>query len=289
MFGHCMLMRLMLEHPWDLYDKKLTPKPWTSGIEKALRQALTLAPAHPGANHYMVHTLEGSLHPEIAIPNAEILATLMPDVAHISHMPSHIYIRTGNYKKGMEVNVNAINAYNKYLNLYEPVKEVAALYQIHAIHMNFTCAMMAGNYTHARQESENLRTVLPVNSLDNSGAFGNYLQYVFLSRLFNEIRFGKWDEVLKEPEPDSLAYASLLIHFGRGMAYARLNQIPKAEHEMIMLQKKLQVHVLKEPLNPFSSAYDAALIAENILSGVIAEQKHQIQNRRHFISEGNCC
>jgi tetratricopeptide (TPR) repeat protein len=266
---------LMLEHPWDLYDKNLAPKPWTSGITKALVQALALAPLHPGANHYMVHTMEGSLHPEKATPNAEILVTLMPDVAHISHMPSHIYIRTGNYKKGMEVNVNAINAYNKYLILYEPVKEVAALYQIHAIHMNFTCAMMAGNYTHSQQESENLRSVLPVEELDNSGAFGNYLQYAYMSRLFNEIRFGKWDDVLKEPEMDSLVYASLLMHFGRGVAFARLNQIPKAEQELGLLQKRMQLNMLKEPLNPFSSAFDAALVAENILSGVIAEQKNQ--------------
>ena len=67
----------------------------------------------------------------------------MPDVAHVVHMPSHIYIRTGYYRKGIDVNDHALSGYLKYVNLYQPVTEGAGLYEYHAVHMKMTCAMMA--------------------------------------------------------------------------------------------------------------------------------------------------
>jgi tetratricopeptide (TPR) repeat protein len=51
---------LMLEHPWDLYDAALQPKPWTPEIRSVLQRALAIDPLHPGALHFMIHTVEGS-------------------------------------------------------------------------------------------------------------------------------------------------------------------------------------------------------------------------------------
>ncbi len=81
---------LMLQHPWDLYDNKLKPKPWTPVIVNVLQHALAVNPVNPGANHYYIHALEGSEHPEQALHAAETLGTLMPGVSHVTHMPSHI-------------------------------------------------------------------------------------------------------------------------------------------------------------------------------------------------------
>ncbi len=49
------------------------------------------------ADHYYIHALEASPHPERALPSARRLETLVPAAGHLVHMPSHIYIRTGNY------------------------------------------------------------------------------------------------------------------------------------------------------------------------------------------------
>lgn len=43
-----------------------------------------------------------SAQPELAIKSANLLDTLMPSVTHITHMPSHIYIRTGEYQRGVK-------------------------------------------------------------------------------------------------------------------------------------------------------------------------------------------
>ena len=59
------------------------------------------------------------------------------------------------------------------------------------------------------------------------------------------------------------------------MALAHLSRLPEAQQELQLLQKGMQAPVLKLPNDPFSSAYDASLIAEATLTGVLAEQQHR--------------
>ena len=56
-------------------------------------------PQNSAANHYYVHALEGSPHPEQALHSAEILASLAPDSGHMVHMPGHIFFRVGDYAR----------------------------------------------------------------------------------------------------------------------------------------------------------------------------------------------
>lgn len=268
---------LMLEHPWDLYDPALAPKPWTPEIRKVLEKTLALDPLHPGGLHFMIHTVEGSLHPEDGLASAEKLATLMPDVAHVVHMPSHIYIRAGYYKKGIDVNDHAVAGYSKYVGLYQPVTEQSGLYLIHAVHLKIACAVMAGDYKTSLATSDTIRTLFPAEMMATKDGFANFVQYVYQFRLFTFLRFGQWEKILAEPAADtSLTYASAISHFARGVARSRLGQLPEAEEELKALRDNLHSPVLKQPFDPFSNAYEAALVAEGILDGVIAEQKHDL-------------
>jgi len=90
---------LMLLHPWDFYNKAGKAKTWTPEIVQTLESILKTTPNHPGAAHYYIHAVEASDHPERALTAADKLPLLMPGVSHVVHMPAHIYIRTGNYKK----------------------------------------------------------------------------------------------------------------------------------------------------------------------------------------------
>ena len=90
---------LMLQHPWEYWQHDGKAQPWTPEIVLVLENVLKLHPNHPGANHYYIHTMEASPDPGKALPSADRLGTMMPDVSHMVHMPSHIYIRTGNSKK----------------------------------------------------------------------------------------------------------------------------------------------------------------------------------------------
>jgi len=267
---------IMVLHPWDMYEHDLKPKPWTPVIQKVLEHALALNPRHPGANHYYVHTMEGSEHPEMAQKSAETLGTLMPGVSHLVHMPSHIYIRTGYYKQGITVNDSAVAAYGNYSSMYSPATYGIALYSYHNTHLKATCAQMAGNFADAMAAANTLRRDLPAEYMLPNGAMGNLYQYAYQTMTLTQVRFGKWNDILQAPVNDTMIYAGLLQHFARGMAYSRKHQPAAAMQELQLLQKSLQNKTLKEIPDPFSNAYDAGLVAESILQGAIAEDGGQL-------------
>lgn len=264
---------LMLLHPWDMYNHDFSPKPWTPEIVSVIKHTLQLNPKQPGAHHYLIHAVEASAKPQDALNSASFLAQAMPDVSHLTHMPSHVYIRTGNYQKGIAVNDKAISGYIKYLNYFPATEENSLLYDLHNVHMKLNCAQMAGNYKIAIDASLDVQQKIPGFYLSLPGALGNYVQYMHQSTLFTQIRFGKWEDILKEKITDSLTYAPVLQHFARGIAYARTNQLSLAKTELQGLKSKMQGPSLKEPLTPFNSAYDGALVATGILEGIIAEEE----------------
>jgi tetratricopeptide (TPR) repeat protein len=81
----------------DGFDDNGDPKPSTKEKIAILESVLKDAPNDSAANHYWIHAMEPSNHPERAIPSAALLASLAPSSGHMVHMPGHIYYRTGDY------------------------------------------------------------------------------------------------------------------------------------------------------------------------------------------------
>jgi tetratricopeptide (TPR) repeat protein len=273
---------LMLMHPWNLYDHHFKPLPWTAEIVQILNHTLQLNPRQPGANHYYIHAVEASAKPGDALASAAFLASAMPDVSHLTHMPSHIYIRTGFYSKGITVNDKGLEGFKKYLKYFPPTEENTALYNLHNIHMKINCAQMAGNYSIAAAASTEIRQQIPAFYLQIPGALGSYVQYLHRSDIFTWLRFGKWKEILSDPVADTLSFTAVLQHFARGMAFARTGKTPEAEKELETMEKKMTDPSLKEPLAPFNSVYDAAVIGKQLLAGSIAENKQNFSKAIGF-------
>jgi hypothetical protein len=81
----------------DGYDDKGEPKPQQKEKISILEAVLKDAPNDSAANHYWIHAMEPSNHPERAIASAALLASLAPTSGHMVHMPGHIYYRVGDY------------------------------------------------------------------------------------------------------------------------------------------------------------------------------------------------
>jgi tetratricopeptide (TPR) repeat protein len=81
----------------DGYTDAGEPKPGTAQAIAILEDILKTAPNDSAANHYWIHAMEPSAHPERAIPSAQLLASLAPASGHMVHMPGHIFYRTGDY------------------------------------------------------------------------------------------------------------------------------------------------------------------------------------------------
>jgi tetratricopeptide (TPR) repeat protein len=81
----------------DGFDENGDPKPEEKEKIAILEAVLRDAPSDSAANHYWIHAMEPSNHPERAIPSAALLASLAPTSGHMVHMPGHIYYRVGDY------------------------------------------------------------------------------------------------------------------------------------------------------------------------------------------------
>ena len=262
---------LMLQHPWELWNNDGTPKPWTPLIRTILEKLLAKTPNHPGANHYYIHVMEPSPYAAKAIPSADRLGKLTPGLSHTVHMPSHIYLRTGNYAKGISVNEAAIKSYKKTIPLYEPVTGNAFLYIIHNLHMQTNNAMLAGRSGQSSYAANETANNIPVDYLSTPGPMGNYIQYVFMTPLLVDIRFGNWNQLLQYPQPDAgQVYRNILYHFGKGMALSHQLKLAEAKNELEQINLLMEDSTLQLPFTPFSAAIEGASVAQNLLSGTIS-------------------
>jgi tetratricopeptide (TPR) repeat protein len=275
---------LMLQHPWDLWKIDGTPKPWTPLIRQVLEKSLAKHPENPGTNHYYIHVMEPSPYASLALPAAERLGKLTPGLSHTVHMPSHIYLRTGNYNQGVAVNEKAVNSYEKTIPLYAPVTGADFLYIIHNLHMQTNNAMLAGRKDYSVQSAIATMNSIAKDYLAIPDALGNYIQYIYMTPVLVDIRFGRWDELLNRQQPDaSQVYANVLYHFGKGMAYSYTNNLDAAGKELDMMREFMKDSSLHIPLSPFSAAIEGANVAEQLLLGTIHEQRKLYDGAiRHF-------
>ena len=268
---------LMNQHPWDLWQHNGQPKPWTPQIEKVLENILKYSPNHPGANHYYIHTMEASPYAAKANASAERLERLAPGMAHMVHMPSHIYIRTGQYEKGVKVNQSAVQKYKTYLQIFPDVINNAPLYEIHNRHMQAACSMNRNDYASALKDAIECRNSFDTSFLSMDAPMGDFIQYVYMTPELTMINFEKWDDIIQQPDvATGFHYAALIQHFAKGMAYANTGEIKKARGSLTILESFLVEKDLSVVLTPFNAPVTPANIAKYILMGTIAEKENNI-------------
>ncbi len=268
---------LMNLHPWDLWLHDGEPEPWTPQIQKVLENILKYAPDHPGANHYYIHTMEASPFADKAIASADKLGRLAPGMAHMVHMPSHIYIRTGQYDKGVGVNKSAVARYATYLNLYPDVANNTSLYEIHNRHMQAACSMNQSDYSGALKDAVDCRNSFDTSLLSMEAPWGNYVQYVYMTPELTMITFEKWNDIMSQPDVElRFHYAALIQQFARGMAFANTGGLDLAKASLSKIEDLLNEADLAIVPTPFSAPVTSGKVAKYILLGTIAEKENNL-------------
>ena len=277
---------LMLQHPWDYWKHNGDAQPWTPHLLTVLEGVIKKSPNHPGANHYYIHAVEASKNSKRAMASANRLGSLMPGVAHMIHMPSHIYIRNGKYTAGEKVNEMSVKGYTNYLNLFPDVQNNAPLYLIHNLHMQTACAMMKANYTYSNKAAADCRQSFDTSFLSIPAPLGTYIQYLYMTPALNDVRFAKWDIILNsKPVPDNYVYASVLWHWARGMAFAGKNKISEATAELKIMQGKMTAPDMLVVMQPFNAPEAAAKVAEKILAASIAGHENNFTKATALLTE----
>jgi hypothetical protein len=83
---------------------------------------------HPGAIHYSIHATDVDGRAENALDMVEAYGNIAPHTAHALHMPSHIYVRLGDWEEVIDWNVRSADAALAY-----PVNGSVSHHFIHAI------------------------------------------------------------------------------------------------------------------------------------------------------------
>ncbi|HJS24540.1 MAG TPA: hypothetical protein VJ751_09305, partial [Pyrinomonadaceae bacterium] len=223
---------MMNLRPWKLWTLDGKPEEGTLEIVAVLEGVLRRNPNHSGANHYYIHAVEASNNAERALPSADRLGKVAPKAGHLVHMPSHVYIRTGDYFAAAQANVDAIAVDREYITKSGNNGLYPAMYYNHNVHFLAAASAMNGRYADSIKSARDLEAnVKPLlKAMPMLEMFAPY-------PLVSMTRFGKWDEILKEPKPDpSLKIVTAFWHFARGSAYAASKQTAKAEEELAALR-----------------------------------------------------
>ena len=230
---------LMNITPWQLWDQ-VTGEPAadaaTIEAKTALERALDRpeAHSHPGVLHVYIHLMEMSPFPERALPSAERLRNLVPDGGHLNHMPTHIDVLCGDYRRVVSSNSEAIAADLRYLDKAGAMN-FYTLYRAHNYHFKIYGAMFLGQADVALRTADELAQALPEDLLRvEVPPMADWAEGFVPMKLHALIRFGRWKEIIEAPVPtDQKLYCvtTAMTHYAKGVALAATGRVSEAEAE----------------------------------------------------------
>lgn len=182
-------------------------------------------PLHPGALHYTIHaddaTGRADEHPDVVARYREIA----PSVPHALHMPSHIYVRRGDWPEVVEWNRRSAEA-----ALERGGDGPVSLHHVHALDYQLYGLLQQGDDARAEEVLEESLSTGPYQE----DFISAYHLAVMPARHAVERR--SWEEAarLRPDEPDHLAWdrypwPRALSWFARGMGAVMEGETSEAE------------------------------------------------------------
>lgn len=255
--------------PWGHWTKDGQLAKHTEEIVRTLENGLDKWPDHPALCHFYIHTMEMSPTPEKALAAADRLRYSMPGAGHLVHMPSHIYVLTGDYEQTIAINQAAIDADRAFL-LNEGPSNFYSLYRIHNYHFVVYGALFDGQYRLAIDSARKVTQQVPEEMLKSHVDF---LDAFMSTPLHVMVRFGRWEDILAELKPaDYLPMARSIWHYARSVAFAATNRIDQAETEQLAFLSTIAS--VPETSTLFNNkSRDILTVAEAMIAGEIEYRK----------------
>ena len=226
---------------WNYWGDQGKPISETLLVAEALEHIMSKDLSHPGVLHLHIHLIEASAEPERALVSADNLERTIPIVGHVVHMPSHIYIRVGQYEKALEQNIRSQKVDKEFAKIWGdlPLPNLGTYPLSHKIHsghaLDFVryAASVQGNYNLASESAWNM-----ANSIKNKQIMIMQGQKRVAAPWQVLKTFGKWDEILKlEPKHSGTPYLDGIWSYVKGSAYLSKGNTKQATQELNKLKK----------------------------------------------------
>lgn len=245
------------------------PHPLHEEAEGILRTINAREPTHPGAIHYLIHgdDIDGR-----ADRNLDIVASygqVAPDVPHALHMPTHIYVRLGDWPAVLEWNRRSARA-----ALANPAGEHVSHHYLHAQDYIIYAHLQRGEDEQARQTLAEAREHGPMQPTVISA----FHSATMPARIAIERRDWKQAATLEPNRPETLPWDASLglwavsqTWLARGLGAVHSDDTDSAEQALEQIQA-LRANAEEQGETLIKRYID---IDEHILSGWIAHATGQ--------------
>ena len=201
------------------------PLAWNQRAAEVLAEAHAREPLHPGLIHYTIHADDATGRASEHLHMVEQYGEIAPDVPHALHMPSHIYVRLGDWPAVIDWNRRSAEAALAY-----PAGNRTSLHHVHALDYLLYAHLQQGDDASASAVLEEAASTGPYQE-DFASAF--HLA-IMPARFAVERR--AWDEALdiRPNEPDYLAWDRYLwpqavSWFARGLGAIHKGDVARAQ------------------------------------------------------------
>ncbi|RKK46087.1 hypothetical protein BFJ66_g8732 [Fusarium oxysporum f. sp. cepae] len=275
---------LMNLTPWALWDVR-TGKPAPGSKVLEIQEVLERGIAqeggyeHIGLLHAYIHVTEMSTEPEKGLLAAEHLRKLANEAGHLAHMPSHLDILIGDYRRAISANAKAVMADEKFVSL-RGGGDFYTIYRMHDYHSLIYAAMFAGQYGVSIKAVNQMEVAIPDEDLRiESPPMADWLETFRSVRPHILIRFGKWEEIIDMPLPtdqELLCVTTATIHYAKGVAYAALGNVEEsAKQREMFITAKARVPPTRTQYP--NKCLDVLAVAEAMLDGELEYRRGNIE------------
>jgi tetratricopeptide (TPR) repeat protein len=263
-------------HPWQLYDRGGQPALGTDEIVAVLESVLKRDSNHLGANHFYIHAVEASTHPEAALPSAQRLAALAPASGHLVHMPAHIYIRTGDHQSGEKTNIAAVRVDEASFAIAHPQGIYLLIYYTHNLHFIAAENAFMGNYSASLQAAKRVQEQAAPH-LKEQGMLAGMIDFYYSLPLQIMARFHRWDEIMALTQPDASQPVTMVAwHYARALAAANTSKADQARNELAALNAAApaMAKITTNSTGPHNSEVIPQMMSETV-EARLATAQHQ--------------
>lgn len=187
-----------------------------------------------------IHLMETSSTPEAALPAAEMIRNLVPDTGHTYHMPAHIDVLVGDYRRAVEYNLKATIADDKFFHQNGSFT-FYNYYRLHDYHSLIYAAMLGAKSKAALSATSRMEATITEDLLrTKKPALADWMEFFLAVRVHVYIRFGMWKELKAlEPKEDKHLYCvtNVFRHYGKAIAHAATNEPREADKEYDLFKK----------------------------------------------------
>ncbi|KAJ6150699.1 hypothetical protein N7470_007293 [Penicillium chermesinum] len=234
---------------------------------------------HPGPAHMYIHLMEMSATPEAALPAAEMIRELIPDTGHTYHMPAHIDVLVGDYRRAVKYNYKATLADDKYFRQNGGLT-FYSYYRLHDYHSLIYAAMLGGKSKAALDATDRMEATITEDILRvQTPALADWMEFFKAVRVHVLIRFGMWEELKAlDPLEDKELYCvtNVMRHYGKGIAHAATGELVEADRERELFKEAAKI-VPPTRLDFPNKITDILKVASAMLDGEIEYRRRNYE------------